>query len=545
MLFPRAGGWRYDRVAPDYDSCRMLNATVPGILILQEPPVVEFLASGFQYEPGCSNGFPIYAAMRQLPYPMFPQVAEDWQLYISHGYGLFHEGIYPVMFVVAACFALTLFLLILVFANYTRNSLVLLRAALMLATAYLVAFFVTFLVKLSAQGNRGYTSLSELVLFLRYLTAFLVVDLVVVLLLQICQVQVVMRLFNRQKDKRTAFYVGTLLLVGNQVIWAVATFDNSSVVTSLVLPAFIYLLRIAIAILYLGLVCIFIFLRRDIVCQRLIALLTLVTFLVVNSSVVLFVFDVASVWVLDLSEVFNVACYVAAVVIPWEWVNLVELLQLVREKNNVLGREIYEEEGGLDVAFFDPVGGESGDEHSVLLASSRSHTASAATLPKNRPLRSATTPLPATTTPPLFWHRVLCSLGDTANRWIHITDEIIAKVFAVPPSLHDHRHEPHPIPLQTILLQPAPHKTEPPSDKSWKAKVAHAKGRLRAHPPHTPRLPRPAGVYVYSRRQLDAVQLRPLGLVSLGLGRPVAPTGSLNLPLVISLPPDDSSGHLP
>ncbi|ODQ77083.1 hypothetical protein BABINDRAFT_163818 [Babjeviella inositovora NRRL Y-12698] len=343
-LFKRQIPWRNSEDLTHYASCDILDLPA-GILISQDPYILTSFPEGTaKYQPRCYNGIPLLPAMRKLPYKTFPIITADWANYTSTDGGRFGYSIYPIIFSISTCTTLTVFLTVMVFTNYTRNPSMLLKSALLGASCYVLMCFIIAIRKLNEQHNLGYLSSDMLVDFYSSNIALSVIDLISVVLLQISQVQIVMRLFNRQKDKRIAFFAGVTLSLCSQVIWAVSQFGDGSETTLVILPAFIYLLRIAMSILYLGLVMVYIFLKRQFVFQKSLALLTVVVFIVVNLSIVLFVSDMANFWVSSLSEIFNVACYVASIVIPWEWINLINSLEKVKEKDGILGREIYEEE---------------------------------------------------------------------------------------------------------------------------------------------------------------------------------------------------------
>ncbi|KAI5967945.1 RIM21 [Candida margitis] len=156
-----------------------------------------------------------------------------------------------------------------------------------------------------------------------------------------------MRLFQRQKDKRLTFYVGCVASLTSQVIWGVAQFryfaENNE--AGDILPAFIYLVRIAMALCYAAIITVYFLSKiQIIVANRRIWLLTLLTLILIYSPVAFFIADVSNAFIYELSEVFSVVNYVIGVVIPWEWCNKFNLIMKAKEKEGVLGRRFYEDE---------------------------------------------------------------------------------------------------------------------------------------------------------------------------------------------------------
>ncbi|GMF05948.1 unnamed protein product [Ambrosiozyma monospora] len=61
----------------------------------------------------------------------------------------------------------------------------------------------------------------------------------------------------------------------------------------------------------------------------------------INTSIAFFIADISNVWVSELSEVFNLTCYLISNIITWEWLNRMAQLERHEQKGGVLGRQFF------------------------------------------------------------------------------------------------------------------------------------------------------------------------------------------------------------
>lgn len=277
-----------------------------------------------------------------------PIVERSWNDFTRHGpHGLFSYSVVLIVYLLSILAVVTWFLTLFVLTNYTIKPLVLLKLSTLLLLVYFVVTVVRSIVELHLQQRMGFLQAAKLLDKMNLSMLVNIIDLVVVILLQINQVQIIMRLFLRQKDKRMAFYVGVVASAASQVIWAVTKFHSFEKGDEAgdILPAFTYLMRIAMSVCYATIITAFLFLKiRLIAANRGIWVLLALMLVFVYSPVAFFVADVSSAWVYEMLEVFSVVTYVICVVIPWEWCNRFNLIMRVIEKEGVLGRPFYEDE---------------------------------------------------------------------------------------------------------------------------------------------------------------------------------------------------------
>lgn len=277
-----------------------------------------------------------------------PIVTESWREFTRDSLrGSFAYSVVSIIYAIAVLAVIIWFLTIFVLTNYTIKPSWLLKTSTILSTVYILVVVIKSILILHGQQRDGYLHGAKLLSELNDYNPIQIIDLIVVLLLQINQVQIIMRIFQRQKDKRMALLIGIVATLASQVIWAIAQFYTPADANeaSDILPAFIYLVRIAMALCYAAIITVFFISKIQIIlANKKIWLLTLLTFILIYSPVAFFVADVSNAFVYELSEIFSVVNYVIGVVIPWEWCNKFNLIMKAKEKEGVLGRRFYEDE---------------------------------------------------------------------------------------------------------------------------------------------------------------------------------------------------------
>lgn len=270
---------------------------------------------------------------------------------------------------------------------------------------------------------------------------FNILDFIFVLIAQFAQVQIIIRLFSRVKEKRVSFILGGTLSICAQVIWGVSTFsqfDQTDDSDISILPAFTYLLRIALATMYSGLIIIYSFGKRYYIFQRSLILLTVLTFLVINLQIAFFITDIANIWVSELSEIFNTTIYVSATVIPWEWINRVHALERHEQREGVLGRPVYEDEY-KDIARYEILDNNINTENENTNNNNNNndgdqgdHEPSQAG-PNDRSNRN--TPNVGEESSSNIKDKIKNTFSNTTNTLLYFTDQVIAYGLAVPRSV--------------------------------------------------------------------------------------------------------------
>lgn len=346
MVFGSSVVWRYPQQRAEYQICEGLELG-DGFLIFSNARHEIQSADYAYYTPRCYSKAPLLSTFSSIGAEHLPFAQEQWRQFTQTETGSFKYSVYPLIYSLTVATVICIFMTIIVFTNHTQRPSWLLRVSSFLGSVNLIILFSRGIVELSRQHDLGYASGEELLDELQDDSVFGSIDFVVVLVAQFAQVQVIMRLFNRVKEKRAGFILGGTLLISAQVIWGVSSFSNfdQTVDSDIsILPAFTYLLRIALSMMYCGLIIIYGVGKRRFIFHKDIVLLTILTFLTINFQFAFFVADIADLWVSELSEVFNTTIYISVTVIPWEWINRLHALERRQQTEGILGRPIYEEE---------------------------------------------------------------------------------------------------------------------------------------------------------------------------------------------------------
>lgn len=286
--------------------------------------------------------------LKNIPISSLPVVIDSWNDFTQNdNRGSFNYSVVPIIYSISTSMVVTVFLTLFVLTSYTIKPSLILKASTILSSIFIIMVGIKSMYDLHVQQESGFLFGAVLLNSINTPIYLSVVDLVVVFLLQINQVQVIMRLFSRQNDKRLTLIVGLLASLSSQIIWGVSKFTDFGDISEAgdIIPTFIYLTRTSMAICYAALISVFLVLKINyILANKQIWLLTILTFILIYGPVAFFISDVANAFVYELSEIFSVATYVVTVVIPWEWCNKFNLIMKAKEKEGVLGRRFYEDE---------------------------------------------------------------------------------------------------------------------------------------------------------------------------------------------------------
>lgn len=344
--------WRSKAASKTYNLCKRILLP-EGVLMSHDfDQKVHYILGGV-FEQKCYEGTTpmlntnVNMIMNTFSQPL-PIVKKSWEQYtLRPNLGVFIYSVVPIVYSISISAVVTWFLTIFVITNYTIKPSILLKGLTVMSLIYMLITVIRAIVVLHGQQREGYLHGAALLDHLNGQVYLSVIDMIVVFFLQVNQVQVVMRLFSRQSDKRLIFLVGVLVSVASQTLWSITKFHYFSVNEEVgkIIPAFTYLTRIAMSISYAAMFTAFLLTKsRTLIAHRSIWLLLLLTVVFIYSPVAFFIADVSSAWVYELSEVFSVVTYVVCVVIPWEWCNKYNTIRRMKEKEGVLGRRFHEDE---------------------------------------------------------------------------------------------------------------------------------------------------------------------------------------------------------
>ncbi|KAF7510352.1 hypothetical protein GJ744_006848 [Endocarpon pusillum] len=230
-------------------------------------------------------------------------------------------------------------------------------AAVTVAISMTIATADTFKV-VKSQYEEGFMDSEEMVKQVTESLEIRVVQVISDTFLWLAQVQTLIRLFPRHKEKVTIKWLGFALILLDAIFSSLNNFlvngTNTRATQSRdAIPALSYLFELAIGFIYAS--CIiyysiskyrFAFYHAKMRNICLVALLSITSVLI---PVVFFVIDVSSPDIAAWGFYIRWVGAAAASVVVWEWVERIEALERDERKDGILGREVYDGDEMLDV----------------------------------------------------------------------------------------------------------------------------------------------------------------------------------------------------
>ena len=173
----------------------------------------------------------------------------------------------------------------------------------------------------------------------------------------LAQVQTLIRLFPRHKEKVLIKWIGFALILFDSIFSCLNSFlvDNQHQPRHFVdaIPALSYLFELALGLLYAAWVIYYSVTKRRYAYyhhkMRSIGLIAILSLIAILTPVVFFVTDVSNEDVAGWGDYFRWVGAAAASVVVWEWVERIEALERDEKKDGILGREIFDGDEMLDV----------------------------------------------------------------------------------------------------------------------------------------------------------------------------------------------------
>ena len=176
--------------------------------------------------------------------------------------------------------------------------------------------------------------------------------------LWLAQVQTLIRLFPRHKEKVLIKWIGFVLIILDSTFACL----NSFLVQNTIyrprqfvdaIPALAYLFELALGLLYAAWVIYYAMTKRRYAFyhakMRNICLIALLSLVAILTPVVFFVTDVSNQDVAGWGDYFRWVGAAAASVVVWEWVERIEALERDEKKDGILGREVFDGDEMLNV----------------------------------------------------------------------------------------------------------------------------------------------------------------------------------------------------
>lgn len=215
------------------------------------------------------------------------------------------------------------------------------------------------------QYNAGYSDAGALVDRVNAGMEIRVVRVISDTFLWLAQVQTLIRLFPRHKEKVTIKWLGFALILFDTVFSILNNFIFQSAKSRPrsfgdAIPALSYLFELAIGLIYASCVVYYSLSKRRFAFwhakMRNICLVAACSLIAVLIPVVFFVLDVSNSDVATWGGYIRWVGAAAASVVVWEWVERIEALERDERKDGILGREIFDGDDMLDMTPSEEVG---------------------------------------------------------------------------------------------------------------------------------------------------------------------------------------------
>ncbi|CAI6341228.1 unnamed protein product [Periconia digitata] len=175
--------------------------------------------------------------------------------------------------------------------------------------------------------------------------------------LWLAQVQTLIRLFPRHKEKVIIKWVGFALILLDITFTSLNSFGPYSNKSSprhfeTAIPALSYLFQLSLSMLYAAWVMYYAITKRRYAFYHPmmwnLSLVAFLSFIAILTPVVFFITDISNYTIAGWGDYFRWVGAAAASVIVWEWVERIEALEREEKKDGILGREVYDGDEMLD-----------------------------------------------------------------------------------------------------------------------------------------------------------------------------------------------------
>jgi hypothetical protein len=168
--------------------------------------------------------------------------------------------------------------------------------------------------------------------------------------LWLAQVQTLIRLFPRHKEKVLIKWIGFALIILDATFSCLNSFMGNPIGRPRrfrdAIPALSYLFQLALSMLYAAWVIYYALCKRKYAFYHKdmwnVSLVALLAFVAILTPVVFFITDISNSSVAGWGDYFRWVGAAAASVIVWEWVERIEALEREEKKDGILGREIFD-----------------------------------------------------------------------------------------------------------------------------------------------------------------------------------------------------------
>lgn len=263
----------------------------------------------------------------------------------------FYGSVIPIAYTISATTIVAWLLFILLLIAKKRRPWFQMFMMLFVATS-LTVFLARATRFLEHQYSQGYHDAEELRHHIFGSLSFRILEVLAVLIIWLAHLQVLLRLFNRAKERLVIKWTGVTLAIIDTLFWCLVNFyvpyntDNHTVRD--VIPVLAYLFQITIQVVYAGAVIVYSIRKRKFAYHRTALITAIISLCAILMPLIFFIMDIAEYWITGWSEFIRWVTDAAASVVVWEWVDAIERLEKEHQQTGVLGRQIYEDERAMD-----------------------------------------------------------------------------------------------------------------------------------------------------------------------------------------------------
>lgn len=336
----RVGIWR-DRASTDLAEACTPMALDPGTLVYQSSTIQLEKAT---YTPFCPNGVPVTYVKGSGKYQQLgTKNSTAWDIWINmDARGEFQDSYVPLVYSISSCAMVSLLLNLVIFVSPKRPLIQVI--SITISSVYLLVMFIRATNIIHSQYDQGYLDADKLRYDLETSTVINVLNMVFATIRLYAEVQTLMVLFSRQKEKRLVFWIGMVIIILSQVLWGVAIFHPQASEQDSALPAFVYLFQICMAVLYAACVGYYTVTKYTATLHRSVVVFSIITMMATCAPIAVFIVDVGGWWAVEWNDSVSWVTSILALVAVWEWAKRVEIQTRKNEKVRVLGRQVFEDE---------------------------------------------------------------------------------------------------------------------------------------------------------------------------------------------------------
>lgn len=178
--------------------------------------------------------------------------------------------------------------------------------------------------------------------------------------LWLAQVQTLIRLFPRHKEKVLIKWIGFALIILDSTFSCLNSFMGNHTTKARprrfedAIPALSYLFQLALSMLYAAWVIYYAICKRRYAFyhkdMKNIIVVAFLSMIAISTPVVFFITDISNASVAGWGDYFRWVGAAAASVIVWEWVERIEALEREEKKDGILGREVFDGDEMLETS---------------------------------------------------------------------------------------------------------------------------------------------------------------------------------------------------